>query len=162
MSKTDTLDVLTAIAAYDLRTIGEADVTAWHLAINELPKDLALEAVVIHHKVSTDRIKPANVLGIAKSIRRDRAERESADAREARAAAQDRRHGLKVVSGDTQLGGLPIGGADGPPVPGAYMVNDAWERQCPTCNADEHEPCTNPTTGNSRKIPCLTRLKKPA
>lgn len=162
MSKSDTLDVLTAIAAYDLRTVGEADVTAWHLAIHDLPKDLALEAVVIHHKTSTERIKPANVIGVAKSIRRDRSEREDADARDARAAAQDRRHGLKLVSGDSQLGGLLIGGADGPPVPGAYMINDAWERECPTCHAEELEPCTNPTTGSPRKIPCLKRLKKPA
>lgn len=158
MTKSDTLDVLTAIAAYDLRTVGESDVTAWHLAINDLPKDLALEAVVIHHKTSTERIKPANVIGIAKSIRRDRSEREDAEARDARAAAHDRRHGLKVVQGDPQLGNLPIGGADGPPVPGAYMVNNAFERTCPTCNAEELEPCTNPHTGNARRIPCLRRM----
>lgn len=158
MNETDTLDVLTSIAAYDLRTIGESDVIAWHLAIGELPKDLALEAVVIHHKTSTERIKPANVLGVAKSIRRDRAEREDAESREARAARHDQRHGLKLVSGDTQLGGLPIGGADGPPIPGAYRVNDAAEHPCPTCNAAELEPCTNPITGSDRKIPCLKRM----
>lgn len=155
MNTLETADILTAIAAYDLRTIGEADVHAWHAAIGELPKPLALEAVVVHHKTSAERCKPAHVIGIAKTIRRERAEREDAQHREARQHHHDRRHGL--TGPDYQLGGLPIA-ADGEPVPGAYEVNNAIDRPCVTCGATPMNPCTNRTTGKDRKMPCLTRL----
>ena len=54
--------------------------------------------------------------------------------RELRQLQHDVKHGL--VQGDAQLGGLPIGGADGKPVPGAYAVNNAIEHVCPLCGAD--------------------------
>lgn len=156
MNQSETVDVLTAIAAYDLRTVGESDVVAWHAAIGELDKPLALEAVIVHHKTSADRCKPAHVLGIAKSIRKDRAERESERARQARQARLDAKHGL--TQGDPQLGNLPIGGVEGTPVPGAYEVNGAVDRGCPKCGAGPMEPCTNRISGQPRKMPCLARL----
>lgn len=156
--------VLAKAALYDPRFSkpDEGKAIAWAEALQPHNFDVhdMLNAVVGFYSENLDRpLMVADVIGRAKAIRRERAEREDANAREARAAAQDRRHGLKAVSGDPQLGNLPIGGADGPPVPGAYMVNNAWERPCPTCNAETLEPCTNPHTGSARKIPCTSRAK---
>lgn len=159
MTRDDVIDVLTGISSYDQRTVGEADVNAWGLAIGELDADDVKEAVVIHHKVSSERIKPAHITLLVRQIRNDRIERQSREERQAREDARDRRMGL--AQGDSQLGGLPIVGADGDPVPGAYQVNDAIERDCETCGAEVYQACTNPRTGSMRKIPCLSRLKTP-
>ncbi len=156
MNPLETADVLTAIASYDLRTVGEADVIAWHAVIgDELDKPLALEAVIIHHKSSGERIKPFHVLSVAKQIRRDRAERENADSvrRGEFEDARDQRLGLPSPA----LGGLPIY-MDGDPVPGAYMVNDAIERACPRCGSEAGSACMNPINGKPLRMPCLSRL----
>lgn len=157
MTPDETIDVLTAIASYDLRTVGQSDVTAWHAAIGDLPKQLALEAVVIHHKTTTDRIKPAHVAQLSRSIRRDRAEREDAAQRDARENALDSARGFTPP--DRQFGGLPIAGADGKPVPGAYAVENALDYQCPQCDAEPGDACENAQNGHSRKIPCLARMQ---
>ncbi len=140
----------------------EGKALAWAQALqphNFTTEDI-LDAVVKFYSDNADRtLMVADVIARAKAIRRDRAQREDAEARDNRAQALDRRHGLRVVPGDPQLGGLPIAGADGPPIPGAYKVNDAVERTCPTCNAEPLEPCTNPRTGSARKIPCTSRAK---
>ena len=155
--------VLAKAALYDPRFSkpDEGKAIAWAEALEPHRFDVhdMLQAVVGFYSENLDRtLMVADVIGRTKAIRRERAEREDAESRDARAALQDRRHGLKVVSGDTQLGGLPIAGADGPPIPGAYRVNDAAEHPCPTCNAEQLEPCTNPITGKERKIPCLKRM----
>ena len=161
MTPLDTADVLTAIASYDLRTVGESDVIAWHAAIGELPKALALEAVVIHHKTSTERIKPAHVIGIAKGIRRDRAERENAD-NVIRGAFEDGRDKqLGLTAGNPAFGGLPIA-AEGQPVWAAYYEGSggrrALDHPCPRCDSQPSEACVNPVNGRAQRIPCLVRL----
>lgn len=138
----------------------EGKALAWAQALQPHNFDTAdiLDAVVKFYSDNADRtLMVADVIARAKAIRRDRAQREDADARDQRANDLDRRHGLRSV--DRQLGNLPIAGADGPPVPGAYLVNNAYERTCDTCHAEPLEPCTNTATGNARKIPCLVRLR---
>ena len=147
MNAADTIDVLSAIAAYDQRTIGRADAEAWHLAIGDLDRDLALEAVVIHHKTSTERCKPAHVRAAANGIRRTRAE-----AAHARRVAADTRPPA-LVHGDGS--GL---NADGTPVQAAYEIDGAGHLPCPTCHAKPGEWCENTRTGNSKKIPHASRL----
>lgn len=75
MNRNDVADVLTAISAYDQRTVGEPDIIAWHAAIGDLPKDVAIEAVAMHHKISAERIKPFHVNELVRNIRNDRRER---------------------------------------------------------------------------------------
>lgn len=75
MNRNEVADVLSAISAYDRRTIGDPDVIAWHAAIGDLPKDLALDAVVIHHKTSSEFMKPSHLNTLARDIRQDRAQR---------------------------------------------------------------------------------------
>lgn len=159
MNRNETVDLLTGIAAFDQRTIGDADVEAWHAVVAPLDCRDAVEAVVLHHKMSPNRIKPFDVVDGCRRLANDRAERENSDQRQAREALRDRKLGL--TQGDTQLGGLPIAGADGDPIPTAYEVNAAINRTCPTCHAHPDTPCTNPGNGSPRKLPCLARLKTP-
>lgn len=64
MTEHDVIDVLTAIAAFDQRTVGEADVQAWTLAARHggwEQASYAMRAVVEHHTFQTDRIMPAHI-----------------------------------------------------------------------------------------------------
>ncbi|MDV6276399.1 hypothetical protein R3Q06_23145 [Rhodococcus erythropolis] len=138
--------------------IGRASVWAEALAPYKLELPDALNAVTMHYRNEPSRmIMPADVIRIAREIRVDRAQREPAEDRELRQLQHDVKNGL--VRGDAQLGGLPIGGADGKPVPDAYAVNKAIEHVCPLCGADEYQACTNKISGVERKMPCLPRLK---
>lgn len=158
LTRDDVIDVLTAIAAFDRRTIGEGDITAWGAALRpDLDRQLALDAVRIHNATSGDWIKPVHVNTLAVQIRKDRADRENRESREAREDRNDVRHG--ITPPDTQLGGLPIGGADGDPLWDAYDINAAIDRDCPTCDQPRGCACVNPVNDSARKIPCLARLK---
>ncbi|MCU1647579.1 MAG: hypothetical protein JWN03_7854 [Nocardia sp.] len=78
MNRNETADLLSVIATYDQRTIGEADVEAWFAALGEMHYREARDAVVEHHKTSTDRIRPVHVLDLARRASNDRIERASA------------------------------------------------------------------------------------
>jgi hypothetical protein len=64
--------VLTKCSAYDLRTVGRADVAAWHeiLAVADLVD--ALDAVTRHYRESSTRAMPADILRHSKAAKRDR------------------------------------------------------------------------------------------
>lgn len=161
LTRDNVIDILTAISAYDRRTIGEGDIVAWGSALRpDLDLQLALEAVRIHHATSEDWIKPVHLNKLAVDIRKDRADREDREAREARQLGNDVRHG--IATPDPQLGGLPIGAADGNPVWDAYDVNGAIDRDCPTCKQPAGCACVNQVNDNARKIPCMARLKDAA
>lgn len=158
LTRDDVIDVLTACSSVDLRKVGASDVDAWGSTLRrDLDRDLAIEAVRIHYATSAERIMPAHVNAVAVQIRKDRADREDADARRRREDDRDRK--LHLVA-DPQMGNLPIGGIDGEPVPGAYEVNEAVDRPCPTCKAEPMNPCVNVVSGLERKMPCLGRLKR--
>ena len=63
MNEHDTIDVLTAIAAYDQRTVGPDDVRAWHAIAKHAnwDRDGAIRAVVEHYSRETKRIMPAHI-----------------------------------------------------------------------------------------------------
>lgn len=73
MTKAETARVLTLIAAFDRRTIGEADVEAWYLVLSDLPADDCAAAVREHYTTSTDWLMPAHVRRLAEIIARRRA-----------------------------------------------------------------------------------------
>ena len=147
MNPEDTIDVLSAIAAYDQRTIGRTDAEAWHHAIGHLDRDLALEAVIIHHKTSTERCKPAHVNGIARGIQRTRVEAEN----------------TRQVLNDTRPPGHPpaLDGTGlntvGRPIDAAYEINDAVHLACRTCDAQPGQYCEHPD-GRTMRIPHVARL----
>lgn len=77
MNRSDTAKLLAFCAAYDQRTIGEADVLAWYEAIESpwvpnIDLDEAKAAVTSHYRETPQRITVADVL---KRVKTDRADR---------------------------------------------------------------------------------------
>jgi hypothetical protein len=77
MNKSDTAKLLAFCAAYDQRTIGDADVLAWAEALESpwvpnIDLDEAQEAVVAHYQETTQRIGVADVLKRVKTWRAER------------------------------------------------------------------------------------------
>jgi hypothetical protein len=82
--------ILAKAAAYDRRTIGQADVLAWHEALSDMDATDALAAVAAHYRDSTEWLMPAHV-------RRQVAEL----ARQRRRADLDAAHDRAIVSAPT-------------------------------------------------------------
>jgi hypothetical protein len=72
----DIIDVLAKAAAFDNRTVGKADVLAWHEVIGDLDRDDALAAVARFYGAVTERrIMPGDVRTLAGEIQRERRRR---------------------------------------------------------------------------------------
>jgi hypothetical protein len=78
MTPEDVIDVLAKAAAFDQRTVGQADILAWHEILQKLDRADALAAVTRHYAESRERLMPADVLRHARSLREDRRGREKA------------------------------------------------------------------------------------
>lgn len=61
MNQSDTARVLAKIAAFDQRTVGEADVRAWHEVLGDLDYADVLTAVTEHYRDETVRATPAAI-----------------------------------------------------------------------------------------------------
>lgn len=72
MNLTETATLLTMCAAYDRRTIGEADVHAWQAVLPDIRFEDARKAVIDHYRDHRDWIMPADVRAIARKARTDR------------------------------------------------------------------------------------------
>jgi len=83
--------VLTKASAFDQRTIGEADVMAWHEVLADIPVDDALAAVTEHYRESSTRLWPADLRRLAADI--DHRRRGAARAREIEAVAEQEQLG---------------------------------------------------------------------
>lgn len=144
---------LSRAALFDDRiTEGDAArIAAWAEAMepHQLQQADVLAAVTAHYQpAGVDTIRVGDVIQGARTIRRDRAEREkAAEIHEASAIAPP----------NPAIGGLPIP-TDGKPVWAAYDVNGAINRPCPRCKAKPNEACMNPITNSATKIPCLVRM----
>ena len=93
MNRNETADLLAVAAAYDKRTVGEHDVTAWHLALREYTAEEATQAVVAHAKESSEYLKVFHIADRIRKARNDFVERQSVDRgfRDNRDAARDDR-----------------------------------------------------------------------
>lgn len=89
MTPADAARVLAKAAAYDARTIGDADVMAWSEALADVNPADALAAVTRHYQANDTRLMPVHVLRIADEIRRERIRR--ADSARATAAIEAQR-----------------------------------------------------------------------
>lgn len=76
MNLAEAAAVLAKAAAFDRRTVGEADILAWHDALGDLPAGDCLAAVTEHYRESTEWLMPAHVRRIADTL--DRARRRKA------------------------------------------------------------------------------------
>lgn len=72
MNRSEIAQLLAMAAAYDRRTVGEADVEAWHAALDDLRWMDARDAVIAHYRGSREWIMPAD---IREHVRRIRGER---------------------------------------------------------------------------------------
>ncbi|MGA5354021.1 zinc finger domain-containing protein [Streptomyces thermodiastaticus] len=73
MTPADAAELLTLAAAFDRRTVGEADARAWAAALHAIPLDDDARAAVARHYAETDRwLTPAHVLKHRAAIRADR------------------------------------------------------------------------------------------
>lgn len=76
MTPEDVVDVLAKAAAFDQRTIGKADVLAWHEVIGDLDRDDALTAVARFYGTVTERrLMPGDVRTIVGEMQRERRRR---------------------------------------------------------------------------------------
>lgn len=72
MTLDETIDLLTAAAAFDQRTVGQADAMAWHAAVGDLDFTDAQAAVIGHYRDTRERVMPADIRKRVKAIRADR------------------------------------------------------------------------------------------
>jgi hypothetical protein len=77
VKKSEVALILAAAAARDLRTVGEADVLAWHEDLEDVTYPEAREALKRYYRDHTDRIMPAHIRGFVRIIR-DEQRRQSA------------------------------------------------------------------------------------
>lgn len=75
MNRAECAQLLTIVASYDRRTLGEADVISWQGAIGDLTFEECRTAVVKHYAEQTDWLMPAHVRRLALSARQDAAMR---------------------------------------------------------------------------------------
>lgn len=81
MTPADTGRVLMKAAAFDQRTVGEADVLAWHEVIGHFELRDCLAAIGEHYRESSSRAMPADIRRLAIRIRDERLARESTEQR---------------------------------------------------------------------------------
>jgi hypothetical protein len=72
VSTDEVIDLLTLMASYDRRKVGEADVAAWYAAVSDLPFGDGRDAVIAHYRESTDWIMPAHVRQRVAAVRSER------------------------------------------------------------------------------------------
>lgn len=75
MNRSECAQLLTVVASYDRRTLGEADVIAWHGTLGDLTFDECRDAVVKHYAQQTDWVMPAHLRRLALAARQDAAMR---------------------------------------------------------------------------------------
>lgn len=115
MTRDEVIDLLTLVASFDRRTVGNTDVAAWKLAIGDLGFAEAQAAVVAHFSVSTEWLAPAHVRQRVKAARADRLARTPVDAPPAEAADNPHDYRRAVQDGVRRIAdGMDIARAIGP------------------------------------------------
>ncbi|MEV5673485.1 hypothetical protein AB0L28_32530 [Streptomyces sp. NPDC052503] len=109
MTPADAAELLTLAAAFDRRTVGEADARAWAAALNAMPLDDDARAAVARHYAETDRwLTPAHVRQQRAKIRADRISTANVYydgiAGETGAESIARRRALERAVGDGRIG----------------------------------------------------------
>lgn len=108
MNLTEAAVVLAKAAAFDRRTVGDADILAWHDALSDVAAGDCLAAVTEHYRGSTEWLMPAHVRRIANDLNRARRQqareqREAADLQAAIAASPLRDRAADVTALVEQL-----------------------------------------------------------
>lgn len=72
MNLSETADLLTAMSAFDRRTIGDGDVIAWQAVLSDASFGDCLEAVKRYYAEHTEWMMPAHVRRLVRDIVRER------------------------------------------------------------------------------------------
>ena len=120
MNQQEVAELLTVVAAYDRRTLGEVDVITWHGALGDLQLDECKKAVVEYYRTSTDWLMPANVRKLALTARQDAAMRQLSPARDDlvpmpdwfRSSVEEHRRRARSARGDDWKQGDPTSFGD--------------------------------------------------
>jgi len=136
MNRNDVIDVLSAVAANDRRTVGNADVAVWQGVIGDLPVDLAFKAVVAHIRECPGVwLEPGHVYQRVRAMMRDDLAREPDTSREARQAILDAKAAPDPPA---------------PPFPGPvkhHRPHCNWMSvRCPHCGSPPLKHCVVPGT----------------
>ncbi|AVL98911.1 hypothetical protein C6V83_00065 [Gordonia iterans] len=139
----------------DRITVDRNRIETWAASMQTYACDdpaIACRAADTHYsQPNAPAIKVGDLIAAYRKIRGEQAEREKGDAIAALPAPP---------APDPQLGGLPIGAADGQPIWHAYEhAYNAIRHACPTCEAQPEESCVNAINGRTRKIPCTARVQ---
>lgn len=62
MTLAEAADLLSIAAAVDKRTLGESDVRAWQMVLDDIPLDAAKEALRAHYRETTKHVMPADIV----------------------------------------------------------------------------------------------------
>ncbi|MFI5938622.1 hypothetical protein [Actinoplanes sp. NPDC051494] len=82
MDKPEVVLLLTLAGTFDYRRVGDADVEAWHLALDDIDFVDAKAAVVAHYRATRDRLMPVDVRQGVRTIRDARHAQEPTAARQ--------------------------------------------------------------------------------
>lgn len=80
MTPSEIATVLAKAAAYDRRTVGRADVAAWHEVLADIDLPDALTAVSAHYRTSAEWLQPAHIRSHVRDLHATRRGRERASA----------------------------------------------------------------------------------
>jgi hypothetical protein len=62
MTLAETADLLSIAAAIDKRTLGESDVRAWQMVLNDIDFEAARGALRDHYRQTTKHVMPADIV----------------------------------------------------------------------------------------------------
>lgn len=169
MNRDDTIDLLTAVAARDQRTVGESDIAAWSNDLDDVTLPEALDATTAFNRSETAqrrRIVAADVVQWVAWSRRQVVEVEHREAELGRARAK-----ALASWGAEPVRALPVGGIVGSDPTGGReespalreLWNETLPAHCPPkpkgCGAQPGQRCLNPFTGLATKIPHPARMR---
>ncbi|MBT8161030.1 MULTISPECIES: hypothetical protein [Arthrobacter] len=69
MEKSETAKILAKAALIDNRKIDRETVEAWHEVIGHVPYDIAMAALTIHRRTSSDYLVPAHIISNLRKAR---------------------------------------------------------------------------------------------
>lgn len=78
MTRREIALLLAMVSSYDRRSAGEAEIVAWHAALDDIALEDAKQAVVAHFRESRDWLMPADVRRHVKASRQEQAGRQPA------------------------------------------------------------------------------------
>ncbi|MEU1736496.1 hypothetical protein [Streptosporangium sp. NPDC020145] len=162
MTPEETIDLLSLAASFDRRTVGRADVMAWHAAVGDLDFADARDAVVAHYRDNREWIMPADVRKRVKAVREERLARQPVPA----PPAENYRAGLRAAI-DQIAGGRSVQhalGRSAPTPPNAeYLAERADPHRelrvavapmaCPRCGAVPGARCVDAFGGPLTTVP---------